>query len=170
MNRALLLVMSLLLVPRLLMAEDYIGIFSDASGTSCELAPGYSTTATVVHFSGGSTGSRFRVALSPGSALFGFNSPFVTTGLLTTDMSVGYGQCLVGTFAVGTIAANWLPGVAAVVAIDGMPFITFTDCQANEFPAIGGYAYVGLHGDRCFFVDPLATEHSTWGHVKALYR
>jgi hypothetical protein len=89
-------------------------------------------------------------------------------GNIQTDISIGYGVCLVGSNSIGQINANWTAGVIQVLAADLQPTILVTDCTAAEHPATGGTAYVGGTGtESCN--EPVATERSTWGQVKALY-
>ena len=166
MKRSLLLTAALVVVANAALA-DHIGIFTDASGASCNFAPGFTTTATIVHqFSSGATGSRFKLTLPAGSNFFAFNTPYVPIGSLTSDLSLGYGQCLVGAFALGSIVAVLSPGIMQVTAADNFPNIIYTDCNFGELPASGGAGEVGSSICHCCF----AVESSTWGKVKALYR
>jgi hypothetical protein len=146
---------------------DNIVVASDASGTNCAIAPGFSSTATVIHrFTAGTTGSRFKVEIPAGTQFFSFATPFVPIGNLISDLSLGYGQCLTGSFALGTIVAIWTEGVISVVAADGFPNIIVTDCLFAELPATGATSYVQTTPVDCTSpVDP-----TTWGKVKSLYR
>jgi len=168
MRKALLLAISILLIASTAIA-DHIGIYRDSSGQSCRLDPGYSTNGTIIHkFSLGATGSTFRVDLShaPGSTFIAFHSPFVPIGDLPTGISIGYGgRCTTGNIVVGTIEAMLSPGYLEVAPKIGFTVIEYTDC-AGMYSATGGRAFIGDDGD-CVTV---ATEQSTWGHVKALYR
>jgi hypothetical protein len=148
----------------------HIGIYPDATGSTCNLQPGLSSTATIIQkFTLGATGSRFKMDLSlcPGTSFFAFSSPFFTIGVLTTDMSIGYGQCLTGNIVLGTILANWAPGTVSIVAADLQSNIYYTDCSYTELPATGGHASISGDGHGCDFD---AVQPSTWGGVKALYR
>jgi hypothetical protein len=167
MKKVLLLMGAVLCIASVSMA-DHIGVYSDASGASCALgAPGFLQPHVIHKMSAGTTGSRFKVVLPPGTTFFGFNTPYTPVGAIQSDISLGYGVCLMGSNSIGTIAANWAPGVVSVMAADLQPTILYTDCDAAEKVATGGLAYVGTTGD-C--LEPSATEKSTWGQVKALYR
>ncbi len=166
MMRMLLLLVSLLLISSVAMADN-IGVYSDATGSSCYLgAPGvFSATVTIIQkFSEGATGSRFKVMLPDGSSFFGFNTPYVPVGTLPNDLSLGYGTCLSGSIVLGTILAIYSAGLVQVLPADNFADIIYTDCSFAELPATGGY---GTVGSQC---DTGAVEPSTWGGVKALYR
>ncbi len=167
MKRMLLLLVSLLLISSVAMA-DHIGIYSDATGSSCYLGPAgaFNPTATIIQkFSSGATGSRFKASLPVGSNFFGFNTPYVPVGVLTSDLSLGYGTCLAGSIVLGTVIAIYGPGQVNIVPAETFPNIIYTNCSFGEFPATGGTGYVG--SGEC---NDFAVEASTWGGVKALYR
>ncbi len=181
MKRVLSLFFFLLLISSVAMA-DHIGLFKDASGSSCNLgSPGFNTTATMIHkFSAGATGSRFKVAFPPGSSFFAFNTQFTPVGLLTMDLSLGYGQCLSGCIVLGSIVAILGAGQATVLPADTFPNIIYTNCLFAELPATGGQAYVGgsencsevlqMQGNAVLADCTVAVAPSTWGSVKSLYR
>ena len=169
MKKLLLLTLCLSLVSSAAFA-DHIGVFSDASGTACNLgAPGqFSPTATVIHkFTTGATGSRFKVAFPAGTAFFGFNTPYVTIGALNTDLSVAYGQCVYGEIVLGTINAVYAAGTGKVEKAELQPIILYTNCLFAELEATGGLFTVAAGGNICISTP---VEPSTWGSVKALYR
>jgi len=168
MKKVLLLMVAVIMVSNVAMA-DHLGIYTDVNGSSCALAPGFTSTAAVIHkFSLGTTGVRFKMDISgaPGTGVFGFTTGYTPVGNLTTDLSVGYGDCLVGTVMIGTIVANLAVGVLAIKPADGFGTILYTNCSFAELDATGGRAYVGSTGD----CGEVAVETSTWGQVKALYR
>jgi hypothetical protein len=168
MKRMLLLLVSLLLISSVAMA-DHIGLYRDATGGSCYLgAPGqFNPNVAIIHkFTQGATGSRFKATFPAGTSFFGFNTPYVPIGLLTGDLSLGYGQCLSGSIVLGTINAIYGAGTAQILPADAFAYILYTDCSFGEYPATGGNAYIGGTG-QCY---PFAVEPSTWGSVKALYR
>ena len=165
MRRMLLLFVSLLLVSSIAVA-DHIGIFSDATGSSCLLPAGFTTTCAVVHrYSLGATASRWYIdSSSLIGAVFAFSTSYTTTGSFDNILSVGYGTCLTGTFPLGTLimatTSGWL-------SIKGFPGVIYTDCNLVEHSATAGRACVGCGADPC---PILAAEPSTWGRVKSLYR
>jgi len=168
MKKVLLLMVACLMVSGVASA-DHFGVYSDATGSSCALGAAgvFNPSATVIEkFSLGSTGCRFKVVMPAGTAFFGFNTPFVPIGALTTDLSLGYGQCFNGSIVLGTINAIYGAGTLSVLPADGFTNIIYTDCLFGEFNATGGNAYVGSTGN----CNEVATEASTWGNVKALYR
>ena len=170
MKKLLLLAISLLMISSVALA-DHIGVYSDATGGSCNLgaAGQFSPTATVIHkFSTGATGSRFKVTFPAGTAFFGFNTPYVTIGVLNTDLSFGYGQCLSGSIVLGSILAIYGAGQGQVEKAELQPIILYTNCLFAELQATGGPFYVGQAGNCSEQSTPV--EPSTWGNVKALYR
>ena len=169
MKKVLLLMVAVLMISSVAMA-DHIGVYLDSSGGSCSIGPAgqFSPTATVIHkFTTGATGSRFKVTFPAGTSFFGFNTPYVPVGSLTSDISLGYGQSLSGTIVLGTINAIYGAGQGLVEAADLQPIILYTNCLFAELPATGGKFYVGTTNADC---GEVATEQSTWGSVKALYR
>jgi hypothetical protein len=166
MKKLLLLTVALLSIAGVATA-DHIGIYTDATGSSCSFVPGFTTTPTIIHkFSAGTTGSRFKVTFPAGSSFFAFNTPFSPLGVLNSDISVGYGTCLNGSIPIGTIIAILAAGLMQVEPADLYSFILFTDCNFVELVASGGGAIIGSSGGEC--TNPV--QPSTWGKVKSLYR
>ena len=172
MKKFLLLTMCLLMVSSAALA-DHIGVYSDGSASSCNLgniAGQFSPTATVIHkFATGATTSDFNITFPPGTAFFGFNSPYIPVPVVqpTGGISLGYGQCRTGNIVLGSINAIYAIGTAQIVHSDSFANILYTDCSFASHSATGGTAYVGTTGN-CN--EPLPVEPSTWGSVKALYR
>jgi hypothetical protein len=169
MKRIVLSTVCALMIASIAMA-DHIGIYPDATGSSCELAKGFSTTATIIEkFSIGTRGARFKIDLSlcPGTAIFNFVTNWGSVGNINNDMSVAYGQCLSGNVVVGTLTAVWAPGAVSIVQADLQPNIYYWDCNFLEQPATGGHASIDGDGHGCD-ADPV--QPATWGGVKALYR
>jgi hypothetical protein len=166
MKKVLLLTLAVLMISSVAMA-DHIGVYTDASGSSCLIAPG-SSSVTIVHkFSLGTTLSRWKIVLAPGSTFFAFNSPYPAIGTATSDISVAYGSCMTGSFSIGQVFGAYSSGEITIVAADGQPYIIYANCDFAELPASGGSAWSGGATGDCHEV---ATEQSTWGSVKALYR
>ena len=151
---------------------DHLGVYSDGSGASCALAPGFTSTATVLHkFTLGTRGSSFGLELPAGSVFFGFSTAFSPplppeAGTITLD----YGTCLQGSFVVGTIVAILEPGTLWVRPGGGLANVMVTDCDLVEKAATCGGAYVGPNLGYCPSCETVATEQTTWGAVKSLYR
>jgi hypothetical protein len=174
MKKVLLLMVAVLMISSVAMA-DHVGMYNDQAGTSCLLAPGFDsgTYGFIIHkFSVGATGVRFKVNFPAGSAVFAFtpSGAFSALGVLTSDMSVGYGGCQnSGAIVVGSIVASLAPGAGAVVAADLQTSVVFTDCGFTQKDCTGGTFTIGASGSTAC-TDPNATEPTTWGSVKALYR
>jgi hypothetical protein len=172
MKKVLLLMVAVLMISSVAMSAPHYGVYSDCSGSSCQLAAGFSSTnALVEKFSTGTTGCRLKVDFStaPGTAFFSFVTPFVPIGQLNSDLSLGYGGCFSGTTCLGTIVASWgASGFVTVTASDGYPNIIYTDCSFAELVGHGGTANIGSTTGGCN--EPNATQPSTWGQVKSLYR
>ncbi len=167
MKRILVLTICVLMISSVAMA-DVIGFFSDATGSSCNVTSGFNTTAAIIHkFTTGATGARFKVDFPAGTSFFSFATPYTPVGQLTSDLSLGYGQCLSSSIVLGTIVAILVPGTAHVLTADLQPFILYTNCVFAELPASGGALAIDGPVQQCL-PDPV--EPSTWGQVKALYR
>src|SRR5262245_55597821 len=172
--KTLLLVILMLLVATVAMA-DHIGIYTDATGSSCQLSPGFNTTATIIHkFATGATSSIFKVstANAPGSIIFSL--PFGGAVCVVDPCPFLYFECKTGSIVLGTLTAMLgSSGYIEVVGAGSYPQGDFPvplvgDCSQGLVPATGGRAYLGSSPGTC---DPaLPTEASTWGSVKALYR
>ncbi|HET6348068.1 MAG TPA: hypothetical protein VFH88_03200 [Candidatus Krumholzibacteria bacterium] len=167
MKKVLLLMVAALMVSSVAMA-DHFGVYTDATGSSCLLASGFTTTATVIEkFSAGTTGSRFKVTFPAGTAFYAFTTPYVPIGNLTSDLSLAYGTCLTGDVPLGTITAMLAAGNGSVDPAELFATIIYTDCSFGEYAATGGAFHVDGTGS-C--LEPSAVQNSTWGQVKALYR
>ena len=172
MKKVLLLMVAVLMISSVAMSAEHIGVYTDGTGTVCALgniAGQFSPSATVVEKSTtGSTGCRFKVTFPPGTSFFGFNTPWVPIGAINSDLSLAYGSCITGNITLGTINAIYGAGTGTIGPADLFASIIYTDCSFGEYPATGGYFYVNGTG---ICEDPgVATEPSTWGQVKALYR
>lgn len=166
MKKVLLLMVAVLMISSVAMA-DHIGVYVDGNGASCVLAPGFTSTASVIEkFSAGSTGSRFKVTLPAGSNFFSFSTIYTPVGSMTTDLSLAYGTCIPGSIVLGQIVAILGAGSGAVLPADLQANIIYTNCVFAEIPATGGTYYSGTTGS----CNEVATEPTTWGQVKALYR
>lgn len=173
MKKVLLLMVAVLMISSVAMA-DHIGLYNDGAGTTCLIAPGGHFSGTdcfvIEKFTTGSTGSRFKINFPAGSAVFAFTpaGAFSALGTATSDLSVGYGGCQTGTIVVGNLVCNLTAGTGAVVAADLQTDVLYTDCGFTQKVATGGTFTIGASGPApC---GEVATEPTTWGSVKALYR
>ncbi|HKW14974.1 MAG TPA: hypothetical protein VJS69_10855 [Candidatus Krumholzibacteria bacterium] len=176
MKRPLLLAILSLFIANAAVA-DQIGIYADATGSSCNLTgTGLTETVAVIHKStSGAAGSRFRIdhSAATGINVVGmiFPSPSVPIGNIETDMLVDYGGCRNGSILVGSLQIIWSPGASGTLSVvNPQPFRTVVSihCDFGEYAATGGQASINGASDPCG--GPLAVEPSTWGSVKALYR
>ncbi|HEX6790240.1 MAG TPA: hypothetical protein VF247_02930 [Candidatus Krumholzibacteria bacterium] len=171
MKKRFLLVVTLVVCFALPASGEHIGIYQDEFGYGCSLPTGFNMTAAVVlKYAPFTTGVRFRIEPPAGTSIAAFTTPYITIGSLDTDMSLAFGQCIdnTGSISLGTITANWTAGTAWVRPALGQTIIMKTDCNFNELPIYGCYAFIGTPGLCC--EDIIATESSTWGKVKSLYR
>ena len=176
MKRTLLLMICALMVSSAAMA-DHIGVYSDATGETCDLgniAGQFSSTATVIHkYTSGAVGSRFKATFPPGTLFIGLVTPYVVVGVLPTDLSLAYGQCRSDCIVLGTLLAIYGAGTIRIQAADGQANIIYADCSFVEKTASGGTAGVNVTSDCTDLTVggcTVAVESSTWGSVKSLYR
>jgi len=170
--KALVLLIGCCLMSSSTALADHIGVYSDNTGSSCQLGPAgqLNSGATVIHkFAAGATGSWFDIELPPATSFFSFSSPFSPIPNVTTDgIALDYRHCLTGSIVLGTINAIYGAGVGHVIPADQNPDIIYLDCSSAPLSATGGTFYVGDSGTDCGETNPV--EPSTWGSVKALYR
>lgn len=176
-GRLTLAVLGLTCVPALAFGGGFLSLYSDAALTQCSLSdvvPGTANVYLTELPNGGATGSRFRVAASPGftGVWLSETSPFTTIGNSQTDLSVGFGNCRDGRFVVLTMTYQ-LYGTSECSQLSFTPALGQTElyCLDCSFgmECNGLYPlYVNCSGSHgC---DPLPVESTTWGSVKALYR
>jgi hypothetical protein len=145
-------------------SADHLGIYSDQAASGCTLvAPGgfVPFSIFVVHrFTAGATGSQFAVQDASGQAATGFAA---LGGPDIPAVQLNYS-------AVGNPTPCGL--VKVIPAPSGGGIIKYTDCNFAEIPATGGQFWFnsGTSCNDCDEPTPVATEESTWGKVKSLYR
>jgi len=183
MKRIALLMVGLLTLalaaPAFAQIEGHVGdisAYGDDQGNACNItAPAGLVTVYVVHkFSdgGGATGCRFKLTFPAGLTFLAFNTPMVPIGNVTSDLSLAYGVCIQTTTMLGSALFNSSGAVAAcsyvsVVNADNSVNPIATDCLFGEYPIKTGQAIVNPDGScQC----NVATQPSTWGRVKSLYR
>lgn len=184
MKRLLLLATVLVCLSSLAFAQanpGSVGIFSDQLGTDCNITDGSVGLFSVyiVHVvTNGSTASQWLMEADPGftAQYVGETSPFQTAiGDTQNGISVAYGSCLAGPFLVATVnyfgqgtstACALLSIVADPVAPSGQ--VEIVDCSfVKHLAPKGGQARVNPDGTcQC----NVATQTSSWGGIKALYK
>ena len=161
----------------------YIGIYSDVGYSDCTLldqSSGYVDVYVVHKGTSGATGAQFKVA---GGA--GFNCIYVdetsphtaVVGNSQTGVGIGYGQCFAADVLVLTITYIRYGGSLPCSYLEAVPDPTYgtgsvavTDCTlpfAQQLPATGSRLYVNPD-ESCSCA--VATEPTTWGRIKGLYR
>lgn len=162
-----------------------INIFADPGGGSClvsDLEPGPIALYLIVWGSSGTTASQFRLATDGGfTGVYVSQAPapgFLALGEPPVDYAVAYGGCMTGSFLIATVTyfgfgtssdcshieiraapTSPLPGEIAAVTCDNQLVAT-----SSHGPAVVNYR----HGCPAWCIG--ATEPSTWGRIKALYR
>ena len=180
MKKILMLSFAMLMVAGLAMADD-IGIFTDQiGGDNCTFNPTAPAPfdVWVVHRSpAGATGSVFKLTNNTAYALSASPASvnYLTIGGAFTDISVAYAACLAGSVPVLKVSGFAFPvphppcGLLTVGAAPSQAAVISVDCNFAEIPASGG-RMVFNPDVTCPCVQPNATEESTWGKVKSLYR
>ena len=168
---------------------DHIGLYNEAAGTNCfRAAPwvpdgGSNFVFVIQKFNTGSTGSEFKINNTSGAPFSSFtlgNAVYLTIGAPEGGISVSYTFCQnLPQFTIIRLryADDDLTGAAptpcgkleVVENPTAVPPVRQTaGCSSNLHPATGGSFYWGTGCPGC--ADPTATEATTWGGVKALYR
>lgn len=162
-------------------SADHVGIYDDTLGGPCfgpPPGPGAPFTMYILHEQAtGSTGGRWNVAsIAPNLIVLGSQcAGGVSIPVIPTDgMLASYGGCLAGTIQACQVMYLSLGG-----GFDGCNHLTVTpfagdaqvqvlDCADQFHGATAGHFSFNISGqcDTCV----LATEETTWGSVKALYR
>jgi hypothetical protein len=171
-------VIGLFCAPALVLGGSGLSLYSDVTLTNCALSDQAAGTATVYvaeQSNDGATGIRFRIVGNSGftGVWLSDSTPYVTVGNSQTDLSMGYGVCLLGKFPVLTVTYQLFGtstcSLLEIAPAQGFPVSLCISCSFNETPCIGNHAlHVNCPGP--FDCNPVAAEPSTWGRVKSLYR
>jgi hypothetical protein len=174
------MLLTIIATPALAQLED-LGLFADNAGLSCEILDTVAgiKRVYVVHVNSlGATGSEFLVDTSASTmSLIVASAPagFLTIGSSDTGISIAYQECKIGTFLVLTMTFDNFGDSAACSRLRMLedptavpPARIYADCssQPHNFP--GGQAIVNPNPGSC--PCSVATETTTWGNIKALYR
>ncbi len=159
-------------------------VILDESGLNCifsDTQPGTLTLHLFHTHTGGAQASQFRIEAVGGfTGVLLSSTPtpgFLTLGDVTTDYSIAYGGCQVGSFPIATVVYQVFGTSSTCSRVDIKPAPTSAipgavvsySCEsvlesASTLPAIINYT------DGCIAWCISGTESSTWGKIKALYR
>lgn len=103
------------------------------------------------------------------------SSPFPTVGNSQTGIAIAYGGCQSqGPLLILTIRYAVTGNTPAGCAYEVVPdpadptgAVTFVDCSSTVQETWGGVAFINGYDPLC---APVATEETTWGRIKSLYR
>jgi len=172
---ALVVALCLVSLPRAPLAGS-LRLYSDPALTQCTLSDTGPRTASIYVMETGyvSIGVRFRVASSPGftGVWLSDSSPYSSVGSSQSDLSMHFGKCLSGTVLALTMTYQ-LFGTSACSQLEiappsGLLSPICFDCF-EELPCLNNRP-LHINCDGSFDCNPVATEPTTWGSVKALYR
>ena len=181
MKRAVLIAFCMLFGAGIAFAQvpGSIGVYADIEGTNCNLtATGGLLDIYTLHLNtDGATASNFAIEYPVGITFIAdavpvLGDPFLYIGASINGVSVAYGSCMSGTFAIMKSSTVGLPAACSLVSVVAHPdigLIEGVDCQSFRFdpPPTGGQARINSDGS-CDCNVPV--HDSTWGGVKALYQ
>ena len=165
-------------------ATESLNIYGDAEHSSClisDVAPGPITLYIFHENTPEAFWSMFRVAADGGftGLLVSHSVPpgFFYLGDPMVDYSISYGGCRLGTFLIATLVFDGFgtSETCAHIWLDDAPssylpgeLLTSGCSEELKIPATNGPAVVNY--DDCPAWCITATEESSWGRIKALYR
>lgn len=161
-----------------------ISMYIDEAGTQCGY-PGQPAGFIPVYiyheFHDGVTGSRFRIQQNETNWTWFIDQPRLVDVLITGDTDTGvtltYSACVTTRFNPITVFYE-VPGTAAPCAtleIVAAPTslsgeVESTDCNSLQYSTDTSGITMNPPDANCFCEELPATERSTWGKIKALYR
>jgi hypothetical protein len=157
---------------------DTINLYADPGYSvrqAFDTTPGLLKVYVVHEYTSGAVASSFRIAASPGftGTWVSDSSPFTSIlGTSQTGIYMSYGGCVFAptlilevTYALSGTSSTC--SFLEVVNHPDQPFIMTPDCFADEpGPARGGKLIVNPNAS----CSTVATQPTTWGRVKSLYR
>jgi len=167
---------------------DSVGVYTSAAATSCAVAPTAFGLVTlyIVHDTDGGRVSKFMVndllGLTPtGTSV---TPGFISIGTYAGGIEIAYPTCQNGKIVIGTLGYFYqLESMSCARTVQVVPHpgsevpgeVIAVDCNTpfgNIETAVGGRAWGGNDSEACGGCLPptVATQESTWGGVKALYR
>jgi len=157
-----------------------LGIYGDTAGNSCNIldqgAPAIRPVYVVHKFDPGegATASRFKIVATNVTMTFlGTSTSYAVLGAWDTGISIGYGQCVNTTTSILTINFFGVGANAACARFDMVPdpipaAIQITTCDFGDVNVPNGGSAIVNPDANC--QCNIATNQSTWGGVKALYK
>lgn len=157
-----------------------IDIYADVDQTSCELNDNVQPPVVFVYyFLSGATGAtavRFsapKPACWLGATFAGDSNPYVNFGTSQGDWSIGIAPCRSGTVYLGKtaylVSGQGTP-CCQLSAVRSPYAFEYADCSFVTHPVATGQKLTINPDASCHCQQPLATEATTWGRVKSLYR
>lgn len=158
-----------------------IDIYADMNHSSCELFDNVQPPVVLVYYflSGAaqSNAVRFsapRPACWLGATFAGDSGPHTRVGNSQGDWSIAFGFCLSGTvFLAQTaylVSGQGVPCCQLSAVASPYGSFEYLDCSFRQFPVTTGQKLTINPDASCHCSQPLATEATTWGRVKSLYR
>lgn len=178
------LVPAVVCLAALLMATEVFGfsrlqVYADQGLTQCTLLDNAPRIVNI-YISATSyecgTGVQFRVTESAGFTGVWLSdvSPYTSVGNSRTDIAIGWGFALTtGEIAILNMTYQMLgTSACSTISIAPLPGFLAPECSGCLFVLLPCTVGAPLHVncDGSFNCNPVATEPSTWGSVKALYR
>jgi hypothetical protein len=161
------------------LAAHSIGIYADELAQSCEISDpggGVQKTFYIVHTNEdlGVIGSAWQLQWDPGMTMVWVGddaTPLFKVGDAMNGAQISYTQCTTGTFKIDSVTMLSFGTSAPCSYLRLGPHPTqgrvMVDCGFRYMPFTSGEAIVNANGTCACTV---ATEPTTWGTVKALYR
>jgi len=158
-----------------------VDVYADINHTTCALYDNVQPPVVYVYYflSGatGATGVEF-AAVKPacwtGATWVGDSTPYVSIGRSQTDWAIGFQGCRQGTIFVGTsayvVSGTGTPCCQVRAHISADQHFDYADCTFTVLPLMTGTSVTINPNASCACQQPLATEATSWGRVKSLYR
>ena len=161
-------------------AQDKVELFVDEGRTVCSLSDNVPAVVSLHVFLTGPDNATlvgFKATLPDcwqGATWLADVTPYVSIGTSQGEMSVAFGQCLtppVHAVEIQVATSGTSLPCCEVKILQPISFpLQIVDCGFAEVNATAGQSVMVNPNASCPCTTPVATESSTWGRVKALYR
>jgi hypothetical protein len=160
-------------------SQEKIELFADANRTACEISDQGGVVTLHVFLTGPDTATlaAFRAHVPDcwqGATWLSDFTPYVSIGTSQGEWSVAFGQCLTPPVHVGEISVmttGTAPSCCEYKIQQPISFpLQYVDCAFAETNASAGQVVIVNPTPACHCQLPVATQSSTWGRVKSLYR